>query len=150
MRENIAQIIDRPSEHDQISMIMRSLQPRFARHLMGFPKTNFGSLVQALYGIEEGIARGLGADYSPLDLKMKKLGSRSRPSDVGTIGTTGHRSPRCPPSQRQFLETPYQMIQQDQYRPATPYRSYLSTSGTAVSICYIGSLEVTCTVPSIV
>ncbi|RVW77425.1 hypothetical protein CK203_048033 [Vitis vinifera] len=63
------------------------------------------------------------ADYSPLDLKMKKLGSRSRPSDVGTIGTTGHRSPRCPPSQRQFLETPYQMIQQDQYRPATPYSS---------------------------
>ena len=36
-REKIAQIIDRPSERDQISMIMRSLQPRFARHLMGFP-----------------------------------------------------------------------------------------------------------------
>ncbi|RVW67268.1 hypothetical protein CK203_064332 [Vitis vinifera] len=33
----ISQIIDRPSERDQISMIMRSLQPRFARHLMGFP-----------------------------------------------------------------------------------------------------------------
>ena len=48
-----------PSEKDQISMIMRSLQPRFARHLMGFPHTDFGSLVQALYGIEEGIARGL-------------------------------------------------------------------------------------------
>ena len=36
-REKIAQIIDRPSERDQISMIMCSLQPRFARHLMGFP-----------------------------------------------------------------------------------------------------------------
>ena len=36
-REKIAQIIDRPSERDQISMIMSSLQPRFARHLMGFP-----------------------------------------------------------------------------------------------------------------
>ncbi|RVW64304.1 hypothetical protein CK203_052311 [Vitis vinifera] len=35
-REKIAQIIDRPSERDQISMIMKSLQPRFARHLMGF------------------------------------------------------------------------------------------------------------------
>ena len=44
-RENISQIIDRPSERDQISMIMRSLQPRFARHLMGFPHTDFGSLV---------------------------------------------------------------------------------------------------------
>ncbi|RVX14855.1 hypothetical protein CK203_012089 [Vitis vinifera] len=58
-REKISQIIDRPSEKDQISMIMRSLQPRFARHLMGFPHTDFGSLEQALYGIEEGIARGL-------------------------------------------------------------------------------------------
>ena len=52
-REKISQIIDRPSEKDQISMIMRSLQPRFARHLMGFPHMDFGSLVQALYGIEE-------------------------------------------------------------------------------------------------
>ncbi|RVW88953.1 Retrovirus-related Pol polyprotein from transposon 17.6 [Vitis vinifera] len=43
-REKISQIIDRPSERDQISMIMRSLQPRFARHLMGFPHTDFGSL----------------------------------------------------------------------------------------------------------
>ena len=57
-REKIAQIIDRPSECDQISMIMRSLQPLFARHLMGFSQTDFGSLVQALYGIEEGISRG--------------------------------------------------------------------------------------------
>ncbi|KAL6316726.1 hypothetical protein AAG906_019657 [Vitis piasezkii] len=57
-REKIAQIIDRPSERDQISMIMKSLQPRFARHLMGFPHVDFGSLVRALYGIEEGIARG--------------------------------------------------------------------------------------------
>ena len=40
-------------------MIMKSLQPKFARHLMGFPHTYFGSLVQALYGIEEGIAKGL-------------------------------------------------------------------------------------------
>ena len=53
-REKIAQIIDRPSKRDQISMIMHSLQPRFARHLMSFPHTDFGSLVQTLYGIEEG------------------------------------------------------------------------------------------------
>ena len=64
-REKIAQIIDRPLEFDHISMIICSLQPRFARHLMGFPQTDFGSLVQALYGIEEGIARGLWADSSP-------------------------------------------------------------------------------------
>ncbi|WKA03489.1 hypothetical protein VitviT2T_021596 [Vitis vinifera] len=93
-REKIAQIIDRPSERDQISMIMHSLQPRFARHLMGFSQTDFGSLVQGLYGIEEGISRGLWADSFPSDSKGKKSGSGSKPSDVGTIGMTGHQFSR--------------------------------------------------------
>ena len=44
-REKISQVIDRSSERDQISMIMKSLQPRFARHLTGFLHTDFGSLV---------------------------------------------------------------------------------------------------------
>ena len=70
-REKIAQIVDRPSEKDQISMILGSLQPRFVRHLMGFPHTDFGSLVQALYDIEEGIARGLWPESSPSDSKEK-------------------------------------------------------------------------------
>ena len=78
-------------------MIMGSLQPRFARHLMSFPQTDFGSLVQALYGIEEGISRGLWADSSPLDSKGKKPGSGPRPSDVGAIGMTRHKS-SCHPS----------------------------------------------------
>ena len=121
-REKIAQIIDRPSERDQISMIMRSLQPRFARHLMGFPQTDFGSLVQAPYGIEEGISRGLRADSSHSDSKGKKPGSGPKPSDVGTIGMIGHRSSRRPPFQSQFLGTLYQMIQHDQYRPVAPIR----------------------------
>ena len=69
-----------------------------------------------------GIAKGLWADSSSSDSKGKKSRSGSKPSDVGTIGTTGHMPSRRPPSQRQFLETPYQMIQQDQYRPAAPYR----------------------------
>ena len=110
-REKISQIIDRPSKHDQINMIMHSLQPHFTRHLMSFPQTDFGSLVQALYGIEQGIARGLWASSFPSNSKGKKLRSGSRPSDVGTINMTGHRSPRYPYSQRQFLDTPYQMIQ---------------------------------------
>ncbi|WJZ90911.1 hypothetical protein VitviT2T_010026 [Vitis vinifera] len=42
-REKISQVIDRPSKRDQIDMIMRSLQPQFARQLMGFPHTDFGS-----------------------------------------------------------------------------------------------------------
>ena len=90
---------------------------------MGFPHTDFGSLVQALYDIEEGISRGLWADSSLSDSKGKKPGSRPRPSDVGAIGMTRHRSPRHLPFQRQFLDTPYQMIHRDQYRLATPFRS---------------------------
>ena len=77
---------------------------------MGFPQTDFGSLVQALYGIEEGISRGLWADSSPSNSKGKKPGSGPRPSDVGAIGMTEHRSPRHPPFQRQVSDTPYQMI----------------------------------------
>lgn len=93
-REKIAQIIDRPSERDQISMIMKSLQPRFARHLMGFPHVDFGSLVQTLYGIEEGIARGLWPDSSPSDSKGKKPTIEQRPGDVGAISTIRPRPPR--------------------------------------------------------
>ncbi|RVW23805.1 hypothetical protein CK203_098017 [Vitis vinifera] len=71
-REKIAQIVDRSSEKDQISMILRSLQPRFARHLMGFPHTDFRSLLQALYGIEEGIDRGLWPESSHSNSNGKK------------------------------------------------------------------------------
>ena len=94
LKENIAQIVDRPSENDQISMIVRSLQPRFARYLMGFPHTDFGSMVQALYGIEEGIARGLWPKSSSSDSKEKKPSGGQRPGDVGTISSVGSRSPR--------------------------------------------------------
>ena len=72
-REKISQIINRLLEQDRISMIMRNLQPRFARHLTSFPQTDFGSLVQALYGIEDGIARRLWVDSSFSDSKGKNL-----------------------------------------------------------------------------
>ena len=39
---------------------------------MGFTHTDFGSLVQALYGIEEGMARGLWPESSLFDSKRKK------------------------------------------------------------------------------
>ena len=106
-REKIAQIIDRSSERDQISMIMKSLQPRFARHLMGFPHVDFGSLVQALYGIEEGIARGLWPDSSPSDSKGKKPTIEQRPGDVGAISTIRPRPPRYYQTVRQTFEAYY-------------------------------------------
>ena len=67
---------------------------------MGFPHTDFGSLVQALYGIEEGISKGLWVNFSPSDSKGKKPGSGPRPSDVGAIGMKRHGSPRHLPFQR--------------------------------------------------
>ncbi|RVX11289.1 Gypsy retrotransposon integrase-like protein 1 [Vitis vinifera] len=104
-REKISQIIDRPSERDQISMIMRSLQPRFARHLMGFPHTDFGSLVQALYGIEEGIARGLWSESSPTDSKGKRPSGGQRSGDVGAISSVGMRPSRRYQTVKQLLGT---------------------------------------------
>ena len=80
---------------------------------MGFPQTDFGSLVQTLYGIKEGISKGLWADSSPSDSKGKKSGSGPRPSDVGTIGMMEHRSLRWPQTQKQFSDTSYKMIQHD-------------------------------------
>ena len=65
----IAEIIDRPSERDQIQMVLRSLQLRIARHVVGVPFADFGSLVMALYDVEDGISRGLWADSSPSDLR---------------------------------------------------------------------------------
>ena len=50
----IAEIIDRPPKRDQIQMVLRSLQPRIARHVVGVPFTDFGSLVSALYDVECG------------------------------------------------------------------------------------------------
>ena len=40
---------------------------------MGFPQTDLGSLVQALYGIKEGIARGLWLESSPMTLSGRSL-----------------------------------------------------------------------------
>ena len=63
---------------------------------MGFPQIDFGSLVQALYGIEDGIAKGLWANSSPSYSKGMKPGSGPRPLDVGIIGMMGHKSSRRP------------------------------------------------------
>ena len=74
-------------------MIMRSLQPRFARHLMGFPHTDFGSLVQVLYGIEEVIARGLWPESSLTDSKGNKPLGGQRLEDVDAINSKVMRLP---------------------------------------------------------
>ena len=58
---------------------------------MGFPQTDFGSLVQALYGIKDSIDRGLRVDSSFLESKGKNPGLSPRPLDIGTIIMMGHK-----------------------------------------------------------
>ena len=53
-------------------MVLRSLQPRIARHVVRVPFIDFSSLVLALYDVEDGISRGLWTDSSPIDVKGKK------------------------------------------------------------------------------
>ena len=36
-RANVAGMIDQPKEQDQIDMVLRNLQPSFARRLVGIP-----------------------------------------------------------------------------------------------------------------
>ena len=68
-------------------MILRSLQPRIARYVVGVPFTDFGSLVLALYDVENGILRGLWSDSSTIDAKRKKpIGGQIL--DMGTITST--------------------------------------------------------------
>lgn len=71
-REKITFIVDRPSKRYQICMIMRSLQPRYARHLMGSTHADFGSLVQALYNVQESISQEVWPKSSLSDSKIKK------------------------------------------------------------------------------
>ena len=75
-------------------MILRSLQPRFTRHLIGFPHTDFGYLVYALYSIEEGIAKGLWPVSSPSHSNGKMPSGGQRPGDVGTISSARLRPPK--------------------------------------------------------
>ena len=51
----MAGMIDRPKEHDRIDMVLRNLQPRFARRLVGIPFQDLKSLVQAAFSVEETI-----------------------------------------------------------------------------------------------
>ena len=86
-RAKVAGMIDRPKEQDQIDMVLRNLQPRFARRLVGIPFQDLKSLVQATFSVEETITRGLWTDATPSpDSKGKKpIGSSSRSGEVNTI-----------------------------------------------------------------
>ena len=75
-------------------MIMRSLQPSYARHLMGVPIMDYRALIEALHGIEDGMARSLWSDSSYSDSKGKKPSGSYRPVEVGAISSFRHGAPR--------------------------------------------------------
>ena len=125
-RGKIAEIIDRPSERDQIQMVLRSLQPRIARHVVGVPFADFGSLVMALYDVEDGISRGLWTDSSPSDIKGKKPFVGPRSADVSAIVSSSQRPLRRHQPISQFSE-PHSSYAPHQYRPRAPRPTYDQT-----------------------
>ena len=75
-------------------MIMRSLQPSYARHLMCVPIMDYRDLIEALYGIEDGMTSSLWPDSSFSDSKGKKPSGSYRPGEVGAISSFRHGAPR--------------------------------------------------------
>ena len=86
-------MVDHLLKREHISMLMMSLQPKYARHLVGFPHTNIEALIEALYGIEDGITRDLWSDSSPLYSKGKNPSRSYRSEEVGAISSFRQRPP---------------------------------------------------------
>ena len=86
-RAKVAGMIDRPKEQDQIDMVLRNLQSRFARCLMGILFQDLRSLVQAVFSVEKTTTRELWTDTVPSpDSKGKRIvGSSNRFGEVDTI-----------------------------------------------------------------
>ncbi|KAL6323732.1 hypothetical protein AAG906_002200 [Vitis piasezkii] len=100
-REKAAEMIERPSERDQMSMFLRSLHPRFARHLTGVPFQDFRSLVQALFDVDDGISRGLWSNIIPSpDTEGKRVGGSSESYGGVCSADFQHRRPGYHPYAR--------------------------------------------------
>ena len=86
-RVNVVGMIDRPKKQDQIDMVLRNLQLRFARRLVGIPFQDLKSLVHVAFSIEEAIAQELWTDTTPSpNCKGKKsVGSSTKSEEVGII-----------------------------------------------------------------
>ena len=74
-------------------MILRSLWPKIDRHVVVISFTDFGSLVSALYDMEDDISRWLWYDSSSIDAKGNKPLGKQR-SYVGIITSTSQRPPK--------------------------------------------------------
>ena len=112
-------MIDRLKEQDQIDMVLRNLQLRFAKRLVGIPFQDLRSLVHVAFSVEEAIARGLWTYIVPsLDSKGKRIvGSSSRSREVDTISYQHQRHAhhsyyRSPTTRAHFphLQHQYQLV----------------------------------------
>ncbi|RVW27330.1 hypothetical protein CK203_110326 [Vitis vinifera] len=108
-RGKIAEIVDRPSERDQIQMVLRSLQPRIARHVVGVPFADFGSLVMALYDVErrhhERALRDPRSPTQPQGSHATLLSSPGRPAaPYPRPGAQQTSAPFASRTQRQFSQ----------------------------------------------
>ena len=107
-------------------MVLRSLQPRIARHVVGVPFADFGSLVLALYDVEDGISRDLWADSSPSDVKEKKPFGEQRSIDVSAISSSSQRPLRHHQPVPQLLEA-HPSYTPQQFRPRAPRPTFDQT-----------------------
>ena len=107
-------------------MVLRSLQPKIARHVVRVPFTNFGYLVLALYEVEDGILRGLWTDSSRSDVKGKKPFRGQRSMDVSAISSSSQRSHRHHQPIPHLPEA-HSSYPPQQYRPRAPRPTYDQT-----------------------
>ncbi|XP_010658312.1 uncharacterized protein LOC104881102 [Vitis vinifera] len=119
-RANVAGLIDRLKEQNQIDMVLRNLQPRFARHLMGIPFQDLRSLVHAAFSVEEAIAQGLWTNTttSPDSKGKKPSESSTRFGEEPYIAQTSMQ-PR-PPHPRAATYPPSRPYAQRPVRQFTP------------------------------
>ncbi|KAL6322025.1 hypothetical protein AAG906_003167 [Vitis piasezkii] len=124
-RAKVVGMIDRSKEQDQIDMVLRNLQPRFARRLVGIPFQDLKSLVHATFSVEEAIARGLWTDTtsSPNSKGKRLIRSSRRSGKAGAISyqhqRPAHHSSYRPPTVRAHFSHPqYQYYMQP--RPSHP------------------------------
>ena len=91
-RENIIQMIHQGETTNQ--HYHEEFTTSYARHLMEVSIMDYKAVLQALYGIEDGITHGLWSDSLSSDSKGNKLSGSYRLREVGAIGSFRQRPPR--------------------------------------------------------
>ena len=120
----MAGMIDRLKKQDEIDMVLRNLQPRFTKCLVGIPFQDLKSLVHAVFSVKEVIAQELWTNiaHSPDSKGNKLVGSSRTSGEVATISyqhqRPAHHSPYRPPTVRAHLSH-----LQYQYHPVYVQRS---------------------------